>query len=143
MNPTRPFPFLWDCETKNRKRRDMLAAGMLEINFEIKKQYVHENLEKTLQAALGLKALRLVEASSTNTRWVAVQDADMFMKRLPAWEMLMLLYGEDAIAVGWDDARTKARTKALDGVLFAQARYAYDWGVFNPEFFVRFGDDNA
>lgn len=139
MNPTRPFPFLWDCETKNRKRRDMLDAATLEINFEIKRQYVHENFEKTLQAALGLKALRLVEASSTNTRWVAVQDVDMFMRRLPAWEMLMLLYGEDAIAIGWVDAQTKE----LDGVLFAQARYAYDWGVFNPEFFVRFGDDNA
>ena len=138
MNPTRPFPFLWDCETKNRKRRDMLDAAMLEINFEIKQQYVHENFEKTLQAALGLKALRLVEASSTNTRWVAVQDADMFMKRLPAWEMLMLLYGEDAIAIGWEDARTKE----LDGVLFVQARYAYDWGVFDPRLFTRFEESN-
>lgn len=137
MNPTRPFPFLWDCETKNRKRRAMLDAATLEINFEIKRQYVHENLEKTLQAALGLKALRLVEASSTNTHWVAVQDADMFMRRLPAWEMLMLLYGEDAIAIGWVDARTKE----LDGVLFAQARYAYDWGVFNPELFTRFEEN--
>jgi hypothetical protein len=136
MNPTRPFPCLWDCETKNRKRRDMLDAATLEINFEIKRQYVHETLEKTLQAALGLKALRLVEASSTNTRWVAVQDADMFMRRLPAWEMLMLLYSEDAIDIGWEDTRTKE----LDGVLFAQARYAYDWGVFNPKFFVRFGE---
>ena len=134
MNPTRPFPFLWDCETKNRKRRDMLSCSVLEINFEIKKQYLHENLENTLQAALGLKALRLVEATATNTRWVAVQDADMFMKRLPAWELLMLLYGEDAIAVGWENPRTKA----LDGVLFAQARYAYDWGCFDPNLFTRF-----
>lgn len=133
MNPTRPFPFLWDCETRNHKRRSMLDAATLEINFEIKQQYVHENLEKTLQAALGLKALRLVEATATNTRWVAVQDADMFMRRLPAWEMLMLLYGEDAIAIGWTDTRTKE----LDGVLFAQARYAYDWGAFDPELFTR------
>lgn len=133
MHPTRPFPFLWDCETKNRKRRDMLDAAMLEINFEINQQYVHEDFEKTLQAALGLKALRLVEASSTNTRWVAVQDADMFMKRLPAWEMLMLLCGEETITIGWEDARTKE----LDGVLFVQARYAYDWGVFDPRLFTR------
>lgn len=139
MNPIRPFPFLWDCEVKNRKRRDMLDAATLEINFEIKKQYVHENFKKTLQAALGLKALRLAESSATNTRWVAVQDADAFMKRLPAWELLMLLYGEDVIAIGWDNARNGE----LDGVLFAQARYAYDWGVFNPKLFVRFGDDNA
>lgn len=137
MNPTRPFPFLWDCEVKNRKRRDMLAAGTLEINFEIKKQYLHENLEKTLQAALGLKALRLVEATATNTRWVAVQDTDMFMNRLPAWELLMLLYGEDAIAIGWEDARTKE----LDGALFAQARYAYDWGAFDPRLFTRFEEN--
>lgn len=134
MNPTRPFPFLWDCETKNRKRRDMLSCSVLEINFEIKKQYLHENLEKTLQAALGLKALRLVEATATNTRWVAVQDADMFMKRLPAWELLMLLYGEDAIAIGW----MNAHTQELNGVLFAQARYAYDWGAFDPRLFTRF-----
>lgn len=137
MNPTRPFPFLWDCETKNRKRRDMLDAAMLEINFEINQQYVHENFEKTLQAALGLRALRLVEASSTSTRWVAVQDADMFMKRLPAWELLMLLYGEDAITIGWTDTRTKE----LVGVLFAQARYAYDWGVFDPRLFTRFEEN--
>lgn len=134
MHPTRPFPFLWDCETKNRKRRDMLDAATIEINFEIKRQYVHENLEKTLQAALGLKALRLVEASSTNTRWVAVQDADMFMKRLPAWEMLMLLYEEEAIVIGWGNTRTKE----LQGVLFAQARYAYDGGFFDPRLFTRF-----
>ena len=141
MNPTRLFPFLWDCETKNHKRRDMLDAAMLEINFEIKQQYVHENFEnfeKTLQAALGLKALRLVEASSTTTCWVAVQNADMFMKRLPAWEMLMLLYGEEAIYIGWEDARTKE----LDGVLFVQARYAYDWGVFDPRLFTRFEESN-
>lgn len=139
MNPTRPFPFLWDCEVKNRKRRDMLSCSVLEINFEVKKQYVHENLERTLIAALGLKALRCIEMTAQNTRWVAVQDAGMFMKRLPAWEMLMLLYGEDAIAIGWGDVRTKE----LDGVLFAQARYAYDWGAFSPELFVRFGEQDA
>ena len=137
MNPTRPFPFLWDCEIKNRKRRDMLDAATIEVNFEIKRQYVHENLEKTLGAALGLKALRLVESSSTNTRWVAVQDADVFMKRLPAWELLMLLYSEDAIAVGWENTRTKE----LQGVLFAQARYAYDWGIFDPRLFTRFEEN--
>ena len=137
MNPTRPFPFLWDCEIKNKYRRDMLDATNLEINFEIKLQYVHENFEKILQAALGLKALRLVEASSTNTRWVAVQDADTFYKRLAAWEMLMLLYGEDAIAIGWENTRTKE----LQGVLFAQARYAYDWGVFDPRLFTRFEEN--
>lgn len=134
MNPTRPFPFLWDCEVKNRKRRNMLAAGTLEINFEIKLQYTHPNFEKTLQAALGLRELRCIEITAQNTRWVAVQDAAMFMKRLPVWEMLMLLYVEDAIAIGWGDARTKE----LDGVLFAQARYAYDWGVFDPKLFTRF-----
>ena len=138
MNPTRPFPFLWDCETKNRKRHAMLSCSALEINFEIKRQYLHEDLEKTLQAALGLKALRLVEETATNTRWVAVQDADMFMKRLPAWELLMLLYGEDVIAIGWEDARTKE----LDGALFAQARYAYDWGAFDPRLFTRFEESN-
>lgn len=115
----------------------MLAAGTLEINFEIKLQYTHSNFEKTLQAALGLKALRLVEATATNTRWVAVQDTDMFMKRLPAWELLMLLYGEDAIAIGWDNTRTKE----LQGVLFAQARYAYDWGCFEPNLFTRFKEN--
>ena len=53
MNPTRPFPFLWDCETKNRKRRDMLAAGTLEINFEIKLQYAPE-LREDLASCLRL-----------------------------------------------------------------------------------------
>lgn len=137
MNPTRPFPFLWDCEVKNRKRRDMLAANSLEINFEIKRQYTHENFDKTLQAALGLRELRCVEMSATNTRWIAVQDADTFYKRLPAWELLMLLYGEDAIAIGW----MNERTQELDGVLFAQARYAYDWGAFDPKLFTRFEEN--
>lgn len=137
MNPTRPFPFLWDCEVKNRHRRDMLAAGTLEINFAIKKQYVHENLEKTLQAALGLKVLHCIEMTAHSTRWVAVQDADTFYKRLPAWELLMLLYGEDTITIGWENTRTKE----LQGVLFAQARYAYDWGAFDPRLFTRFEEN--
>lgn len=139
MNPTRPFPFLWDCETKNSKRRDMLAAGTLEINFEIKKQYAHENFDKTLQAALGLKALRCIEMTAQNTRWVAVQDAATFYKRLAAWELLMLLCGEDAIAIGWENTRTKE----MQGVLFAQACYAYDWGVFDAHLFTRFGEQDA
>ena len=137
MNPTRPFPFLWDCETKNKYRRDMLAAQHLEINFEIKRQYTHENFDKTLQAALGLRELRCVEMTATNTRWIAVQDADTFYKRLPAWELLMLLYGEDAIAIGW----VNVHTQELNGVLFAQARYAYDWGTFDPELFTRFEEN--
>lgn len=116
----------------------MLSCSGLEINFEIERQYVHENFENTLQAALGLKALRLVEATATNTCWVAMQDADMFMKRLPAWELLMLLYDEEAITIGWTDARTKE----LDGVLFAQARYAYDWGVFDARLFTRFEESD-
>ena len=137
MNPTRPFHFLWDCETKNRKRRDMLAAGTLEINFEIKLQYTHPTFGKTLVVALGLQDLRCLEMTSTNTRWVAVQDADTFYKRLSAWELLMLLYGEDAIAIGWENTRTKE----LQGVLFAQARYAYDWGCFDPKLFTRFEEN--
>lgn len=137
MNPTRPFPFLWDYETKNRKRRDMLAAGTLEINFEIKPQYTHPNFGKTLQAALGLRELRCIEMTSTNTRWVAVQDVDTFYKRLSAWELLMLLYGEDAIAIGWENTRTKE----LQGVLFVQARYAYAWGCFDPKLFTRFEEN--
>lgn len=137
MNPTRHFPFLWDCEVKNRKRRAMLASNKLEINFEVKLQYVDQYTEQLLKAALGLNAIRLIEADALNTRWVAVQNADTFYKRLPAWEAMMLLYAEQAITVGWTDTRTKE----LDGVLFAQARHAYDWGVFDPRLFTRFEED--
>ena len=125
--------FLWDCETKNRKRRAMLSTNKLEINFEVRLQYVHQDFEKVIQAALGLDAVRRIESSATHSRWVAVQDTAVFFKCLPAWEAMMLLYGEDAIAIGWEDARTKA----LDGVLFAQARYAHDWGCFDPDLFTR------
>lgn len=138
MNPTRPFPFLWDCEVKNRKRRAMLSSNKLEINFEVKLQYVDQYSEQLLKAALGLNAIRLIEADALNTRWVAIQDADTFYKRLPAWEAMMLLYGEDAIAIGWEDAHTGE----LDGLLFAQARYAHDWGCFNPNLFARFEESN-
>lgn len=134
MNPTRPFPFLWDCETKNHKRHGMLSANKLEINFEVRLQYVYQDFEKTIKAALGLDTVRLIKSSATHSRWVAVQDTAVFTKRLPAWEAMMLLYGEDAIAIGWQDAQTKE----LDGVLYAQARYAYDWGCFNPDLFTRF-----
>ena len=137
MNPTRPFPFLWDCEVKNKRRRDMFAADSLELNFEIKKQDLNPDTERTLCAALGLSGLRLVEATADNTRWTAVQTPDMFYRRLAAWEMLMLLYGEQAIAIGY----TNVYTKQFEGVLFAQARYAYDWGAFDPKLFTRFEEN--
>lgn len=139
MNTIRPFPFLWDCQIKNSKRHAMLLTNKLEINFEVRLQYVHQDFEKTIKAALGLNAIRLIETSATNTRWVAIVDAATFYKRLPAWEAMMLLYGEDAIAIGWQDAQTKE----LDGVLYAQARYAYDWGCFNPALFTRWETQDA
>lgn len=138
MHPTHPFPFLWDCEIKNRKRRAMLSTNKLEINFEVRLQYVHQDFEKAIKAALGLDAIRLIESSATHSRWVAIQDTVVFTKRLPAWEAMMLLYGEDAIAIGWEDAQTTD----LDGILFAQARYAYDWGCFDPKLFTRFKESN-
>ena len=90
-----------------------------------------------MQAALGLRELRCIEMTRINTRWVAVQDADTFYKRLAAWELLMLLYGEDAIAIGWENTRTKE----LQGVLFAQASYAHDWGCFDPKLCTRFEEN--
>lgn len=140
MNPTRPFPFLWDCETKNRKRRDMLGAEALEVNFEVNYKFTHrtaKEMQTVLQQSLSLTAIRQLPAYRNNTRWVGTIAPAVFMRNLPAWQAFMLICGVHAIAIGWDNKRKGE----FEGCLFAQAYYACEWGAFDPELFTRFEEN--
>lgn len=135
MNPIKPA-FLWDCEVKNKHKRAMLAAGTLEVNFELKTIFMskHPDITKrNLAAALGLTAIRRLPADRNNTRWVGMIDPSVFMCNLPAWQAFMLICREHAIAIGWDNKRKGE----FEGVLFAKASHAMDWGCFDPALFTR------
>ena len=135
MNPIKPT-FLWDCEVKNKYKRNMLDAEVLEVNFELKTIFMskHPDITKrNLAAALGLTAIRRLPADRNNTRWVGTIDPAVFMRNLPAWQAFMLICDEQAIAIGWDN-KHKGEFK---GVLLAQASHATGWGVFDPDLFTR------
>lgn len=135
MNPTRAV-FLWDCEAKNKHKRAMLNAGVLEVNFELKDKFVTKHPDGTiwhLAAALGLTAIRQLPTYRDNTRWVARVNANVFLRNLNAWQAFMLICGEQAIAIGWDNQRKGE----FEGVLLAQASHAMGWGVFDPALFTR------
>lgn len=129
-------PFLWDCEVKNRKLRNMLAARTLEVNFELKDSFMGKHPDGTkirLANALGLTTIQRLPSDRYNTRWVGTIDPAVFMKNLPAWRAFMLICGEHAITIGWDNQHTGC----FEGVLFAQAYYACEWGTFDPDLFTR------
>ena len=135
MNPIKPV-FLWDCEVKNKYKRDMLDAKQLEINFEFKVIFMSKYpdiTKRNLAAALGLTAIRQLPAARNNTRWVGTIDPAVFMRNLPAWQAFMLICDEQAIAIGWDNQRKGE----FEGVLLAQASHAMGWGVFDPALFTR------
>lgn len=135
MNPIK-VPFLWDCEVENKHKRAMFAAGTLEVNFELKTIFMakHPDItQRNLAAALGLTAIRRLPADRNTTRWVGTIDPAVFMRNLPAWQAFMLICGEHAIAIGWDNKRKGE----FEGVLFAQAQFACEWGAFDPEMFTR------
>lgn len=134
-NPLK-VPFLWDCEVKNKYKRNILAAAKLEINFELKNIYMDKHPDVTkrkLAAALGLTAIRRLPADRHNTRWVATIDPAVFMRNLPAWQAFMLICGEHAIAIGWDNQHKGC----FEDCLFAQAYYACEWGKFDLDLFTR------
>ena len=136
MNTIKPV-FLWDCEVKNHKRRDMLGAEALEVNFEVNYKFMNrtaKQMQIVLQQSLGLINIRQLPAYRNNTRWVGTIDPAVFMRNLPAWQTFMLICGEQAIAIGWDN-KCKG---CFEGVLLAQASHAMDWGCFDPALFTRF-----
>lgn len=135
MNPIKPA-FLWDCEVKNKHKRDMLDAEVLEVNFEINYKFMNrtaKEMQTVLQQSLRLTAIRQLPAYRNNTRWVGTIDPAVFMRNLPAWQAFMLICEEQAIAIGWDNKRKGE----FEGVLFAQAQSACKWGAFDPEMFTR------
>lgn len=139
MNPTKAG-FLWNCEVQNKYKRSMLDAVVLEGNFELKDKFMTKHpagIRWHLTAALGLTAIRRLPANRDNTRWVARTNANVFLNNLNAWQEFMLICGEQAIAIGWDNRSTGE----FEGCLFAQAQYALDWGVFNPDLFTRFEEN--
>ena len=135
MNLIKPA-FLWDCEVKNAKRRDMLDATQLEINFEVKYRFMNrpvKEMQRVLQQSLSLNAIRQLPADRNNTRWVGTIDPAVCMRNLSVWQAFMLICGEQVIAIGWDNQR-KGK---FEGVLLAQASHAMDWGYFDPAVFTR------
>lgn len=93
MNLIKPA-FLWDCEVKNSKRRAMLDAEVLEVNFGLKTIFVSKNpdiTKRNLAAALGLAAIRRLPADRNNTRWVGTIDPAAFMRNLSVWQAFMLI----------------------------------------------------
>ena len=128
--------FLWDCEVKNKYKRNMRDAGVLEVNFKLKTIFMpkHPDITKrNLAAALGLTAIRRLPTDRNYTRWVGTIDPAVFMRNLSAWQAFMLICEEQAIAIGWDNQRKGE----FEGVLLAQASHAMDWGVFDPDLFTR------
>lgn len=139
MNLIKPA-FLWDSEVKNKYKRSMLDADVLEVNFELKTIFMakHPDITKrNLAAALGLTAIRQLPAGRDNTRWVARVNANTFLNNLNVWQAFMLICGEQAIAISWDNKRKDE----FEGVLFAQTSHAMDWGVFDPGLFTRFEEN--
>lgn len=129
--------FVWNLQKTNKQRKAMEKQSVIQVNFELHVDFAYrgtgvlrKNLEQTLKDSLGLIAIRQASNNGhTHTRWIGRTTPYLLFKHIQAWRTFMLLNNEHAVAFAWQTF------EGLEGVLYAQAEYAAEWGVFNSGYF--------